>query len=44
MEKLEKELKKLRGFAAPWRGLDHQPKNTHGATHGAGHIWPQRMA
>jgi hypothetical protein len=26
------------------QGLDHQPKNTHGATHGAGHIcgreWP----
>jgi hypothetical protein len=30
----------------PWssQGLDHQPKNTHGLTHGAGHIcgrrWP----
>ena len=26
------------------QGLDHQPKNTHGGTHGAGHIcgrvWP----
>ena len=25
------------------QGLDHQLKNTHGATHGAGHIW-QKMA
>jgi hypothetical protein len=52
MEELEKGLKELRGFAAPWREqqyqlarcpessqeLDHQPKNTHGATHGSGHI------
>jgi hypothetical protein len=50
MEELEKGLKELRGFAAPWReqqgqqarplqssqGLDHQPKNTHGVTHGTG--------
>ena len=48
MEELEKELKDLRGFKAPWReqqcqqarrpqssqGLDHQPKNTHGAIMG----------
>jgi hypothetical protein len=30
-------------FLSP-RGLDHQPKNTHGTTHGASHIcsraWP----
>jgi hypothetical protein len=59
MEELEKGLKELRGFAAPWRethyqqartiwsswGLDHQPKNTHGVIHGAGHIghqWKER--
>jgi hypothetical protein len=52
MEELEKRLKELRGFATlstgqiPWsfQGLEHQPKNTHGGTHGFGHIcgrgWP----
>jgi hypothetical protein len=53
MEELEKGLKELRGFAAPWReqqcqqarppwsswGLDHQPKNTYGATYGGDHIY-----
>jgi hypothetical protein len=48
MEELEKGLKELREFAASWReqqssrGLGHQPKNTHGATHGAGHICGRR--
>ena len=53
MEELEKGLKELMRFAAPWgkqqfqhvssprqssQELDYQPKNTHGGTHGAGHI------
>jgi hypothetical protein len=57
MEELEKRLKELRVFAAPWREqqcqqarslelpvLDHQPKCTHGGTHGSnlicGRGWP----
>ena len=58
LKELEKGLKELRGFAAPWKeqqrqqartpgssqGLDHQPNNTHGTTHGPDHIcgwrWP----
>ena len=44
MEELEKGLKELRGFAAPWREqqcqparsrrLDHHPKITYGRIHG----------
>ena len=50
MEELEKGLKKLKGFAAPWGEqqcqppdpqMDHQPKNTHGGTHGSScRRWP----
>ena len=54
MEEMEKGLKDLRGFAAPWpdpqssRGQEHQVKNTHGAGHTCGedgfvgHQWEQR--
>ena len=58
MEKLEKGLKELKGFAAPYveqqyetsrtpqssQELSHQPKSTHGRTHGSnlicGRGWP----
>ena len=46
MEEMEKGLKDLRGFAAPWPdpqsswGQEHQLKNTHGAGHTCGRRWP----
>ena len=46
MEEMEKGLKDLRGFAAPWPdpqsswGQEHQLKNTHGAGHICGRRWP----